>query len=148
MLPAESPTSWLESLLLPLAAIVFCLEGVLRIASIDRGTPGLGLVVHALLMVALFVAFALPVGAALGALAVGCQRWLAARRNGAAIALAGAAVIASGAAGIFVNLGRQTPAWHVTTVAVLWTGLLAMKMFLVCHRFAASWFAAKNHAER
>ena len=136
--------SRLESLLLPIAAVIFCLEGVLRIASIDRGTPGIGLVVHALFMLALFVAFSLPVGATLGVLSCWCQRWLATRQHGAMVALSSAAIIASIAAGAFVNLGRQTPAWHVTTVAVLWTALLAAKMLFVSQRFAAAWVARKK----
>ena len=137
-----------ESLLLPIAAIVFCLEGVLRIASIDRGTPGLGLVIHAFFMLALFVAISLPVGATLGTLAYVCGRWPGAGRNGAMVGLSSAAIVASIAAGVFVNLGRQSPAWHVTTVAVLWTALLAAKMFFVGYRVAAALLGRKNSVER
>ena len=134
----------LEWPLLPLAMIVFCLEGVLRIASIDRGTPGLGLFVHALLMFALFVAFSLPFGAMLAALSCWGERWFATRRNGTTVALLASAILASIAAGTFVNLGRQSPAWHVTTIAVLWTALLAAKMFYVSHRFVSAWLGRKK----
>ena len=134
----------LLSCALPLAAIVFFLESVLRVASIDRGTPGLGLVIHAFLMLALFMVFSLPVGATLGALSCWSERRFAARSFGSMVALATAAILAAIAAGTFVNLGRQSPAWHVTTAVVLWTALLAAKLFFVGHRFAAAWFAREK----
>ncbi len=144
----ESPIRYVESPLLPLAVVVFVLEGALRIVSIDRGTPGLGLVVHVLLMLALSVAFSLPVGAAFGLLWCWCWRRLAARRYGAIVALSTAATVAAVAAGTFVNLGRQSPAWHVTTAAVLWSALLAAKMYFVGYRWATAWSGRENHVER
>ena len=143
----ESPIKHVESWLAPLAALVFFLEGLLRVARIDRSTPGLGLVVHALLMFALFCAFSMPLGTALGLLSCWIARWGVARRFGVIAALCAAASVAAIASGTFVNLGRQSPAWHVSTAAVLWSALLAAKMYFVGHRLAAAWFGRENHVE-
>lgn len=108
-----------------LIVAAFLVGAVARVVTIDRGTPGIGLMIHFIMMAAVFVLIALPVGVAAG---MGSE--LIARRMPAALRWARftAAFAAAACVWVFLHLGRHSPAWHVVWPTMLWAALLACKV--------------------
>jgi len=124
-----------------LIVAAFLVGAVARLVTIDRGTPGIGVMVHFIMMAAVFVLIALPAG-----VAVGIGSALIARRVPAAARWAPivTAVTAAAAVWVFLHLGRYSPAWHVVWPTMLWAALWACKMLPMGERTVEALRAGGN----
>ncbi len=111
-----------------LIVVSFLVGAVARLVTIDRGTPGIGVMIHCVMMGAVFVLVALPTGVVAGmASALFKRRWpVVGTWTPLFAALAAAAVV-----WVFMHLGRCSPAWHVVWPTMLWAALLACKVLPV-----------------
>ncbi len=124
-------------------AIVFAIfagAAWLRIHSIDRGTPTLGVAVYLMMLMTFFVVLALPAGMVSGALARRFLRWsIDPLRLRIMTALVVALLVFA-----LHHLGRSGPPWHVWSSTAAITALLTLRSFRWGRRLAIAWHA--DHA--
>jgi hypothetical protein len=101
---------------------------VMRCLTIDRNTPGIGSVVYIAMLAVLFIAIACPVGAGVALLVHWTADWkhgARSRKHGAWWVVAMAALLTIA----FFRAGRRMPEWHVWMSAVMFTVLVAHRIF-------------------
>jgi hypothetical protein len=110
--------------------LLFVIVGglIMRCLTIDRNTPVIGSVIYVVMLAALFIGIACPVGAAVACLVHWTAEWKRAARlhkhaGWWVIALAAVLTLA------FFAAGRRIPAWHVWTSAAIFTALVAQRIF-------------------
>jgi hypothetical protein len=124
MRPASAPRAlwWFTLLFVVVGGLV------MRCLTIDRNTPGIGSVVYVAMLAVLFIAIACPVGAGVAFLV----HWTADWKHGARLRKHGAWWVVAVAALLtiaFFCAGRRLPAWHVWMSAVMFTVLVAHRIF-------------------
>jgi hypothetical protein len=116
---------------------IFAMGAWLRIHSIDRGTPALGIAVYLMLLMVFFAIFAVPAGMLSGALAHWLLRWsVTPLQLRIASALAVALVVFAAH-----TLGRTLPPWHVWATNAAITALLTLRTFRWGRIFVIAWHA-------
>lgn len=108
-------------------ASAFLVGAVARVATIDRGTPGIGMLVYVVMMTAVLLLIAAPTGIAAGIVAALTSSRVARIGWWRNAATACAAVIAALMVWALLHLGRSSPPWHVVWPTMLWAALWAVK---------------------
>ncbi|MGL4230932.1 MAG: hypothetical protein ACRDAM_22565 [Casimicrobium sp.] len=117
--------------------LLFAIGTYLRLTSIDRGTPTIGVAVYVLILVLFFTMIAVPIGMTAGIAARWLVRWSIAPTRVRAVA----ALIAAFAVFAFHNLGRTLPPWHVWAIAAAITALLTLSTYRWGRLFVIAWRA-------
>jgi hypothetical protein len=117
--------------------VLFVVGAWLRINSIDRGTPSLGVAVYLTMLMIFFAIFAVPTGMVSGALARRLLRWSVTPLQ---LRIASALLVALV---VFAahNLGRTLPPWHVWATSAAITALFTLRTFRWGRMFVIAWNA-------
>ena len=121
---------------------IFVFGALLRIQTIDRGTPWLGIAVYLTLLLLFVATFALPAGIVGGALARWLLRWSITpwqTRIASAVIVAFIVFAAH-------TLGRTLPPWHVWATASTIAALVTLRTFRWGRMLAIAWHADRAMA--
>lgn len=122
--------------------MIFALGAWLRIQTIDRGTPWLGIVIYITLLLLFIATFALPAGIVSGALARWLLRWsITPWQTRIASAFIVAFIVFAAH-----TLGRTLPPWHVWATTSAIAALVTLRTFRWGRMLAIAWHADRAMA--
>jgi Na+/melibiose symporter-like transporter len=129
-------------LLWTIIVAIFAIATWLRINSIDRGTPVIGVAVYLMMLMIFFTLIAVPAGMVSGALARWFLRWsIDPSRLRIATAIAVALTVFA-----LHHLGRSGPPWHVWMSTAAITALFTLRTFRWGRLFVIAWYADRAAA--
>jgi hypothetical protein len=121
---------------------IFAMAVWLRINSIDRGTPVIGVAVYLMMLMIFFTMIAVPAGMASGALARLFLRW---QIDPLRLRVVTAIVVVLLVFALH-HLGRSGPPWHVWMSTAAITALFTLRTFRWGRLFVIAWRADRATA--
>jgi hypothetical protein len=121
---------------------VFAIATWLRINSIDRGTPVIGVAVYLMMLMIFFAMIAVPAGMVSGALARWCLQWSI---DPLRLRIVAAIVVVLIVFALH-HLGRSGSPWHVWMSTAAITALFTLRTFRWGRLFMIAWYADRAAA--